>query len=267
MKRRRILLLMGSSIAIYLLLLGIDKTNNPALVTLAQQPVTLRISAAISLSDALKEIKELYQQSNPNVRITYNFGASGVLQQQIQQGAPVDVFFSAANKQMDALQQANLIIAETRRNLLTNRLVLITPRDGLALTSFRQLTGSDVQRIAIGEPKSVPAGQYAQELLKNLEIWQQVQPKIVFGNNVRQVLTFVASGNVDAGIVYKTDAAISSQIQVRATAPTNLHSPIVYPVAVIKDSSHADEASNFVQFLAIAPAIDIFQKYGFGIIS
>ena len=231
----------------------------------AQQRTSLTVSAAISLSPALTEIKTVYQGSNPNVNITYNFGASGALEQQIQQGAPVDVFFSAATKQMNDLQQANLLIKETRRNLLTNRLVLITPKNGVAVSDFKQLTDARIKKIAIGEPKSVPVGQYAQEMLTKLGLWQQLQPKLVLGNNVRQVLTFVESGNVDAGIVYATDAKASDKVTVRLTAAENLHSPIVYPLAVIRNSRNPAVAKMFVEFLAGDRAKIVFQKYGFGI--
>ncbi len=231
----------------------------------AQQRTSLTVSAAISLSPALTEIKTVYQSSNPNTIITYNFGASGGLAQQIQQGAPVDVFFSAATKQMDGLQQANLLINETRRNLLTNRLVLITPKNGVVLSDFKQLIDAKIKKIAIGEPKSVPVGQYAQEMLTKLGLWQQIKPKLVFGNNVRQVLTFVESGNVDAGIVYATDAKASDKVTVRLTAAENLHSPIVYPLAVIRNSRNSAAAKTFVEFLAGDRAKIVFQKYGFGL--
>ncbi len=227
---------------------------------------SLNVSAAISLSPALQEIKTVYQQINPNVTITYNFGASGALAQQIQQGAPVDVFFSAATKQMNDLQQSNLLINDTRRNLLTNRLVLITPKNGLALSDVKQLTDARIKKIAIGEPKSVPVGKYAQELLTKLGLWQQLQPKLVLGNNVRQVLTFVESGNADAGIVYTTDAKASDKVIVRLTAAENLHSPIVYPLAVIRNSRNPAAAKAFVDFLGGDRAKIVFQKYGFGIV-
>jgi len=232
-----------------------------------QQRTSLTVSAAISLSPALAEIKTVYQGSNPNVTITYNFGASGALEQQIQQGAPVDVFLSAATKQMDALQQANLLINDTRRNLLTNRLVLITAKKGVVLSDFKQLTETRIKKIAIGEPKSVPVGQYAQEMLSQLGLWQQVLPKLVLGNNVRQVLTFVESGNADAGIVYATDAKASPKVAVRATAAANLHSPIVYPLAVMKSSRNPAAAKAFVEFLGGDRAKIVFLKYGFGIAS
>jgi len=231
----------------------------------AQQPTSLTVSAAISLSQALQDLKTVYQQGNPKVIITYNFGASGAIAQQIQQGAPVDVFFSASTKPMDILQQSNLLINDTRRNLLTNRLVLITPKNGVVLSDFKQLTDARIQKIAIGEPKSVPVGQYAQEMLTTIGLWQQIQPKLVLGNNVRQVLTFVESSNADAGIVYTTDAKASPKVAVRATAAENWHSPIVYPLAVIRNSRNPAAAKEFVEFLAGDRAKIVFQKYGFGI--
>lgn len=230
----------------------------------AQQPTSLTVSAAISLSPALQELKIVYQQGNPKVIITYNFGASGAIAQQIQQGSPVDVFFSASTKPMDILQQSNLLINDTRRNLLTNRLVLITPKNGVVLSDFKQLTDARIQKIAIGEPKSVPVGQYAQEMLTTIGLWQQIQPKLVLGNNVRAVLTFVESGNADAGIVYTTDAKSSPKVAVRATAAENWHSPIVYPLAVMKSSRNPATAKMFVEFLAGDRAKIVFQKYGFG---
>ncbi|WP_293121784.1 molybdate ABC transporter substrate-binding protein [Microcoleus sp. bin38.metabat.b11b12b14.051] len=258
LKKTRILNLIIAALATIALLIGWTPAT-------AQQRASLTVSAAISLSPALTEIKTVYQSSNPNVNIKYNFGASGALEQQIQQGAPVDVFFSAATKQMDALQQANLLLNETRRNLLTNRLVLITPKNGAVLIDFKQLTDAKIKKIAIGEPKSVPVGQYAQEMLTKLGLWPQLQPKLVFGNNVRQVLTFVASGNVDAGIVYATDAKVSDKVTVQLTAAENLHSPIVYPLAVIKNSRNQAAAKTFVDFLAGDRAKIVFLKYGFGL--
>lgn len=229
------------------------------------QRTPLTVSAAISLTNAMQEIRTIYQNGNSNVNITSNFASSGALQQQIEQGAPVDVFFSAAGKQMNALQQKNLLVPGTRKTLLTNRLVLITPKNAPALTSFRNLTNSQLRRIAIAEPRSVPAGQYAQELLTNLKLLHLLKLKLIYGNNVRQVLTYVETGNVDAGIVYTTDAQESTSVTVGATAPSNLHSPIVYPVAALKSSRNVAAARNFVQFLSSSQARAVFQKYGFGI--
>lgn len=262
-KNTRILNLIVAAFAALTLLIGCNLSQEISPTT-TQPQTSLTVSAAISLSPALQELKTVYQQRNPNVIITYNFGASGALQQQIQQGAPVDVFFSAAAKQMNDLQQSNLLINDTRRNLLTNRLVLIAPKNGVALSDFKQLTDAKIAKIAIGEPKSVPVGQYAKETLTKLGIWQQIQPKLVLGNNVRQVLTFVESGNADAGIVYATDAKASPKVAVRATAAANLHSPIVYPLAVINTSRNPAAAKTFVEFLAGDRAKIVFQKYGFG---
>ena len=167
---------------------------------------------------------------------------------------------------MDALKEKNLILTDTRRNLLTNTLVLVVPRDStLGLTGFRQLTNSNVKKISIGEPRSVPAGQYAEEVFKNLGILAQLQPKFVFGNSVRNVLGTVESGNADAGVVYRTDAKISNKVTQVATSPSNLHSPIIYPMAVIAASRDQSDARIYAQFLASGKAQTIFKKYGFGI--
>ncbi len=231
----------------------------------AQTNSNLIVSAAASLKDALQAVQQVYQQTKPDVSIKYNFAASGPLQQQIENGAPVDVFVSAAEKQMNALDKKGLILKDTRRDLLTNTLVLIVPQNSSAITDFRQLAGSDVKKIAVGEPRSVPAGQYAEEVFKNLGILSQVKPKLVLGNSVRQVLTFVASGNADAGLVYATDAKISPQVKVVATAAENLHSPITYPVAVLKNSKNVQAAKEYVQFLSSNQTSGVFHKYGFGI--
>jgi molybdate transport system substrate-binding protein len=230
----------------------------------AQSNTNLLISAAASLKESLEELKPLYQQTNRNSTIAYNFGASGSLQQQIENGAPADIFISAAKKQMDALQEKGFILTDTRQNLLTNRLVLIVPKNSSGIKNFQQLTDSSVKKIAIGEPRSVPAGQYAEEVFKNLKILEKIKPKFVLGNNVRQVLAAVESGNADAGVVYATDARTSQQIKQVATASENLHSPIVYPVAVLKDSKNVFAAREYVQFLSADRAGAVFEKYGFG---
>ncbi|MGB8702393.1 MAG: molybdate ABC transporter substrate-binding protein [Thermosynechococcaceae cyanobacterium] len=228
----------------------------------AQASSTLLVSAAASLQEALKTIEPRFAQSNPNIKLTYNFGASGTLQQQIERGAPVDIFLSAAQKQMNTLQQKGLILPETRRNLLTNRLVLIVPQNSaLGLTGFRQLV--NVKKIAVGEPRSVPVGQYAEEVFKNLGLLDSLKAKFVFGSNVRNVLAAVESGNVDAGVVYATDAKLSSRVKRVATAPTTLHSPIVYPIAVLKDSKNTAVAKTYAQFLSSDTAKNVFLKFGF----
>jgi molybdate transport system substrate-binding protein len=230
------------------------------------QPARLLIAAAASLQNALEEIDPIFEKANPGVTVNYNFAASGPLQRQIEQGAPVDVFISAATAQMETLQNKNLILTDTRRNLLTNNLVLIVPNNSaVGLTNFRQLTNSNVKKISVGEPRSVPAGRYAEEVFGKLGILEQVRSKLVYGNSVRNVLSAVESGNADAGVVYVTDAKNSDRVKQIATAPSNLHSPIVYPIAVIRSSRNPQPARTFVQFLRSKQARDIFKKYRFGI--
>jgi molybdate transport system substrate-binding protein len=231
-------------------------------------PQPLLVSAASSLKDVLAKVDPLFEQRYPALKVTYNFGASGVLQKQIEQGAPSDVFISAGKKQLDALQTQGLVAIQTRRNLLTNRLVLIAPkRATLPLKDFQGLADSTVKKIAVGEPKSVPVGEYTEELFKTLGIMDRLKPKLVLSNSVRSVLAAVESGNMDAGIVYATDAKISGKVRAIATAPENLHSPIVYPIAVLKNSKHLESAKTYVQFLSSPSAQRIFKDAGFGLVS
>ena len=225
--------------------------------------VSLTVSAAASLQDAMKAVQAIYQKDHPTVTLTYNFASSGSLQQQIEQGAPVDVFFSASPKQMDALEKKGLLLPGSRRNLLKNSIVLIIPQGKSGIATFEDLKKEAVKNLSIGEPSSVPAGQYGKEVLESLGLWQSVQPKIVFAKDVRQVLSYVEMANVDAGIVYQTDAKVSKQITIVAVAPESSHSPIIYPVAVIAESKQAKIAEEFVNFLASEAAIASFTRYGF----
>lgn len=263
MKRRHILAFLSGLLATLLLAAGIRLT----LPTSANaQNSTLLIAAAASLQDALEELDPIFEASHSGITVNYNFAASGPLQQQIEQGAPADIFISAANRHMDALQSQNLIITNTRHNILSNSLMLVVPNSStLGLTDFRQLTNANVGRISVGEPRSVPAGQYAQEFLTNLGILEQLRPKFVYGNSVRNVLSTVESGNADAGVVYATDARISNQVTQVATAPSHLHSPIVYPMAVIAASRYQEAARAYAQFLTSSEAQAVFRRYGFGI--
>jgi molybdate transport system substrate-binding protein len=224
----------------------------------------LTVSAAISLQDALDEAKQLYTKDHPNISIATNYGASGTLELQIEQGAPVDLFLSAAPKQMDALEMKGLLLVDTRKDLLQNEVVLIVPKDSkLGLASFQDLTRADVKRVALGEPVSVPAGQYAKEVLTSLGIYDAVNAKAILAKDVRQVLTYVETGNVDAGVVYTTDAMSSAKVTVVATAPPKSHSLVIYPAAVVKASKHPAEAKAFLDFLAGPRGEAVFQKYGF----
>ncbi|OCR02204.1 molybdate ABC transporter substrate-binding protein [Oscillatoriales cyanobacterium USR001] len=263
MKRRRILGFLSALLTTLLLAFGLKMVvPMPA----NAQSTTILIAAAASLQEALKEIDPLFETAHKGITVNYNFAASGPLQQQIEQGAPVDLYISAATRQMDALQQKNLILTDTRRNLLTNTLALVMPRNStIPVTSFQQLTNPSIKKISVGEPRSVPAGQYAAEVFKNLGILDQLQPKFVYGNSVRNVLGSVESGNADAGVVYATDAKISNQVKQVAIAASNWHSPIVYPMAVITASRNQQAARTYAQFLSNPQAQSIFKKYGFGI--
>ncbi len=264
MSKNRILTLIAWMSAAFLVVVGCNQITPtaPPTSTAQAEPVTLTVSAAASLKDAMQEIQSIYRQEQPNATLTYNFGSSGSLQQQIEQGAPVDVFMSAAAKQMDALEKKNLLLTETRKDLLGNQVVLVTSKDA-AISDFQDLTSNEVNKVSIGDPKSVPAGQYSQEVLTTLKLFDPLKPKLVFAKDVRQVLSYVETGNVDAGIVYATDAKVSDQIKVVATAPADSHSPIVYPVAALKDSKNPEAAREFVQFLSSDQAKTTFEEYGF----
>ena len=224
----------------------------------------ITVSAAASLRNAFSEIGTIYEEQT-GVRPNFNFAASGVLQQQIEAGAPVDVFASASPRQMDDVQSKGLILDETRRDFTGNSLVLVTPADsGLDMRSFQDLTAAGVERIAIGNPKTVPAGQYAQELLTALGLWDELQPRFIPAENVRQVLDYVSRGEVEAGLVYASDAAIAEgRINIAAEAPKGSHEAIVYPIAVIKDSKNSAASIKFIELTLSETGQAILAKYGF----
>jgi len=231
----------------------------------SSKSVTLNVLAAASLTDAITEISEAYTSTRPGVTILPIFASSGTLQVQIENGGACDVFVSAATTQMDNLQNKGLLAEGTRRNLLNNKVVLIVPNNStLGLTSFTDLALPKVTRIAIGDPDFVPAGMYAQQAMELLGIATQVNSKdIVRGTNAREVLAYVESGNIDAGVVYATDALISDKVKVVASAPDAINAEVVYPAAIIKNSKAQKEAQDYLNFLSSAQAITIFAKYGF----
>ncbi|HZG14318.1 MAG TPA: molybdate ABC transporter substrate-binding protein [Candidatus Bathyarchaeia archaeon] len=226
--------------------------------------IELYILAAASLSDALKELKPLYESTHEGISLVTTFGSSGTLQQQIEQGAPADVFFSAGAPQMEALVTKGLVAKEQQMNLLTNELVLIVPKDAPAtVTSVEDISNPELKKVAIGQPQTVPAGKYAQQSMMNLGVWENIQDKIIFAKDVRQVLTYVETGNVEAGFVYKTDALSSGRIRIAATADPATHQPIVYPLGIVKSTRHGKEAEAFYQWLQGEEAKRVFAKYGF----
>lgn len=229
----------------------------------SKKNVTLTISAAASLKDAMDVIQQAYQKEHPEVKLKFNFGSSGSLQQQISQGAPVDLFFSAAEDKFDLLVEKGNIAKEDGIDLLGNELVLVVPKKSSSINGFDALTKAIVEKISIGTPETVPAGKYAQESLEKMDIWKDVESKVVYAKDVRQVLSYVETGNVAAGIVYKTDALVSDKVEIAATADPATHTPIIYPVGVIKDSKQYDAAKEFHQYLQGDDASKIFEEYGF----
>ncbi|AFZ01056.1 molybdate ABC transporter substrate-binding protein [Calothrix sp. PCC 6303] len=263
MNRRRFFAFVGLTVASLLLAIGLPLRSVSTSNLVAQSNGSLLVSTAASLKEVMEEIKTNYQQSKPGVTINYNFGASGSLLQQIQQGAPADIFISAGKKQVDTLEQSGKLVAGTRSILAKNRLVLIVPKSAVGVTSFFNLTGNSIRKIAIGEPRSVPAGQYAEQVLKKLGIFEKVKTKFVYANNVRQVLAAVESGNADAGLVYRTDAKISNKVKTVVAADEKYHSPIVYPMGVLKQSKNVAAATDFVKYLSSEQAKITLKKYGF----
>ncbi|MCC3356275.1 molybdate ABC transporter substrate-binding protein [Bacillus sp. REN16] len=226
------------------------------------EEVELIISAAASLQDAFVPIQKEFEEKYPTIKLVFNFGGSGALQQQISQGAPADLFFSAATDKFDTLINEGLINEEDGVQLLGNEIVLVIPKDHKnGVTSFDDL--SNASKISIGTPESVPAGQYGKEALENMEIWNEIEDKIVYAKDVRQVLTYVETNNIDAGIVYKTDAVSSNKVEIVASADADSHPPIIYPVGVIKDSKHRNEALKFYEFLQTKNTIKTFEEFGF----
>jgi molybdate transport system substrate-binding protein len=245
----------GAYLLLCLLVLAFSSCHN-------SERVSLTVSAAASLQSTLGEIEKAYFTGHPKVDFRNNFGSSGTLAREIEQGAPVDVFMSAAAKPMDDLDSKGLITTGTRKNILHNSLVLIAPLDS-KLQGPASLADRSIRIIAVGDPASVPAGQYAQQTLNALHLNEQVKGRLVLAKDVRQVLTFVETGNADAGFVYATDARVSGRVRVVATMPETAHEPIVYPAAVVKTSSNQKAARMFVEFLGSPEAKAIFTRNGY----
>lgn len=221
------------------------------------------VSAAVSLKDAFTELAQLHEQRT-GIKIRFNFGASGALQKQIEAGAPVDVFASAGAKQMDELNAKALIVSASRRDFAGNVLVLIQPLDGASMSSFADLAKPEVKKIAMGNPKTVPAGQYTQQIFNRMKLLPGIQPKLIYAEDVRQVLDYVVRGEVDAGVVYSSDAqAGGSSVRIIARAPDDTHDPILYPIAILRESKNAEAAQKFIELLVSPEGQSILAKHGF----
>ncbi|MFH5183289.1 molybdate ABC transporter substrate-binding protein [Paenibacillus sp. TAB 01] len=231
------------------------------------EKVELTVSAAASMTDALKEIQKAYEAENPNIKLNFNFGASGALQQQIEQGAPADLFLSAAAKNMKELVDKQYIQADQQKKLLTNELVAVVGTDAKAqIAQVADLAQTDVKHVAVGIPESVPAGSYAKEALTNAKLWDSLQPKLVQAKDVRQVLQYVETGNAEVGFVYKTDALTSQKVKVSFAVDPKTYTPVEYPIGLVKATKHAKEAGSFYTYLQSKAALDVFVKYGFSVI-
>lgn len=231
----------------------------------AGESTEILVAAAASLKNAYEdELIPMFQEQYPGVTVKGTYDSSGKLQTQIEEGLEADVFMSAAAKQMTALDEEGMIESDTITSLLENKIVLIVPSDSdSGFTSFEDI--EKAESIALGDPASVPVGQYSEEALTSLGIWDKIQDKVSFGTNVTEVLNQVAAASADAGIVYATDAAsMADQVKVVAEAPEgSLAKKVIYPVAVVKNTANAEAAGNFVEFLKTDEAMKVFESYGF----
>lgn len=223
------------------------------------------VFAAASLTDSLKEIGAVYEKAT-GTKVRFNFAASNMLAQQIQAGAPADIFFSADEKKMNSLEAAGLILKESRRNMLGNTLVIITPENGPTISKPADLARAEIKFLSLGNPKAVPAGLYAKEWLEKNGLWKAVETKVVPAENVRAAMAVVESGNAEAGIVYKTDAATTKKAMVALEIPAAEGPEIIYPAAVLKDSRNPDAARKLLIYLADRQADETFAKFGFSVI-
>lgn len=249
---------------------GPSKTASPAESTEAvpeeavREETTILVAAAASLKYSYDdELIPMFEAANPGIKVESTYDSSGKLQTQIEEGLGADVFMSAATKQMTALKDQGLVDAASIVDLLENKIVLIVP-GGIEskISSFEDITKADM--IAVGDPESVPAGQYAKEALTSLGLWEEVEAKSSKGTNVTEVLNWVAEGSADAGIVYATDAATTSDVTVIAEAPEgSLAKKVIYPVGIVAASGQKDAAQKFVEFLQSDEAIAVFESYGF----
>lgn len=228
------------------------------------EKVELTILAAASLTDVCDELKTRFENENPNITVNISYGGSGALQTQIEEGAPADVFISAATKQMTALDEEGLMDSASIVQLLENKVVLIVPKEGdTRVSSFADVATDAVTMIGLGEPGSVPVGQYSEEIFTSLGILDAVKAKANYGSDVRTVLSWVETAAVDCGVVYATDAYTSEDVTIVCEAPQGSCKPVIYPIGVVAASEHPDEAAAWVSFLQSDASMALFEKYGF----
>lgn len=259
---KRYLLGVLTIVLFVVLAVGLSSTSSDGNVEAASKKTEILVSAAVSLQDSLDKIAAQYEKLHPDIDLIFNYGASGTLQKQIEQGAPADIFFSAGEKQMNALVDGDLITDHIV--MLKNQLVIVVPSDSkVKLTTIKQLTDKAIKKVAIGQPESVPAGQYAQQSLTAKNVWDPLQSKLVYAKDVRQVMSYVETGNADAGFVYKTDALTSKKVRIALTLGAHVHKAIHYPAGIVKDSRYQVEAKAFYNFLQSKEASKVFTSHGF----
>ncbi|MGL5346998.1 MAG: molybdate ABC transporter substrate-binding protein [Peptostreptococcaceae bacterium] len=243
------------SMSMMLFTVGCNIKNNA-------EKIELNISAASSTKEVMERIKIEYEKSNSDTELIINYGGSGSLQQQIEQGAPCDIIISASNKQIKELSKKGLLLEESITDLSKNELVLITPKDS-NIIEISDLLKNKVMHIAMGEPSSVPAGEYAKEATNNLNIYNSIKNKIVYAKDVKEVLAWVMSSNAEAGFVYYTDAINNEKVKIVEKINANNHKPITYPIAIVKDSKNIEKAKEFQTYLLSLKGQAIFEEFGY----
>ncbi|MEA4923221.1 MAG: molybdate ABC transporter substrate-binding protein [Eubacteriaceae bacterium] len=263
MKKRTIAVLLAAMMVVFAF--TACGSNSESSSDSGEDKTEITIAAAASLENVFKdEIIPEFEKANPDIKVTGTYDASGKLQTQIEEGASIDVFFSAATKQMDALVDKDLVDKDSVVDILENQIVLITAKDSKTdITKYGDIVNAD--KIAMGDPKSVPAGQYAKESFENLGIWDQIKAKDVsYGTNVTEVLNWVAEGSADVGVVYKSDAlSMKDKVKIIDTAPADSVSKCIYPVGLVTAGKHKDEAKKLIEYMQTDDVIKVFEDYGF----
>lgn len=266
MKKNRILtrMIVCMMLMASLFVVGCGSSDNTTEATAQDEPVELTILAAASLTDVCNEIKTNYEAAHENVTLNFSYGGSGALQTQIEEGAPADIFISAATKQMTALDEQGLMDSDSIIQLLENKVVLVVPADSTAdIASFEDVATDKVTMVALGEPGSVPVGQYSEEIYTTLNLFEQVKVKANYGSDVRTVLSWVETGEVDCGIVYATDAYTTNQVKIVAEAPEGACKQVIYPAGIVKTTGNAEVAAEFMAYLQGEETLALFESYGF----
>jgi molybdate transport system substrate-binding protein len=271
MKKELIFLLVLSSVFLAIGCTGSQSEAPNATVTLVSAvtpstvaPETITVSAAASLTEAFTEIAAQFEKENPGTSVSLNFGGSGNLRMQIEGGAPVDVFASADESQMNTLSNKSLILNNSRKNFANNSLVLIVPATStLNITGLKDLADPEVEKISTGNPDTAPIGKYTRLALTEAGLWNQIEKKLLLADDVKQALVYVERGEADAGFVYMTDAKSAQAGTIKIVTNVSVSTPVTYPIAVVSASEHKEKAQKFLDFIVSTEGQKILSKYGF----